>query len=115
MIGISTPTFDAAGARVLSANANPWNGRRRVSRTATLDGGVVVTDMGYADGDRDITVTETDPALETVEYVRYICETYGVVVVSMADGLYYAAPKRFEVRDGGKSLVFELMITEKIT
>lgn len=118
MIGISTKVYDTAGARLFMATdmeiemANR-SGARRVSRTPTLDGGVVVSDTGYADGDRDFIVTELNAAKEAVDYAQYIVENYGLINVATRDGVYTAVPESYNISRGTLSL--RLLITEKLS
>ncbi len=117
MIGISTQIFDLEGARIFRTNRDAdlknRQGGRRVSRTATLDGGVVITDTGYVDGDRDLIIEEPQASVESVAFARYIIEHYGLVNVMTDDGAYEAAPGSYKVDDG--LLTIKMMITEKIS
>jgi len=56
MIAISKVTQDSGGALVLDElhRSKMYDGRARVSRSATLDGGVVIDHQGYVAGDRTI-------------------------------------------------------------
>jgi hypothetical protein len=113
MIGIASTIFDTNGARLFNANpaedAKNRAGERRISRTATLDGGVSVTDFGYSDGDRDVNIAEDPTTQEAVEFARYITETYNRVTVAMEDGAYEAAPKSYGISDGKLSMKLYLI------
>lgn len=118
MIGVSTPIFDIEGARIFrraapASDQDNRQGSRRVSRTKTLDGGVVITDGGYCDGDRDIAIEEPEASLAAVEFARYVVETYSDVMVTMDDGVYNAAPQSYELKAG--TLVLKLWIMEKLS
>jgi hypothetical protein len=113
MIGISTQTYDIVGSRIFPlADVAHRAGKRRVSRTATLDGGVSVYDTGYSDSDRDITVREPDATAEAIEFARYIVETYGLVNLSMDDGAYEGVPESYLIDSYGV-LELRVLITEK--
>lgn len=119
MIGISTQIYDLEGARIfedLDPGKEQKNrrGERRVTRTATLDGGVSIADMGYSDGDRTITVMELAASLEAVEFVEYICRNYTLVTVTAEDGAYSAAPETHAVGEDG-TLTFTLLVKEKMS
>ena len=72
MIGLSTITFDLDGARIFSGDRNAElknrKGDRRISRTATLDGGVLIADLGFSDGDRTLSAIELDATQKTVDF-----------------------------------------------
>lgn len=72
---------------------------RRVSRTATLDGGVALTDQGYSDGDRTLVITARGTE-EQAENVAYLLRNYSTVTVSVADGCYLAALSNLTYVDG---------------
>jgi len=117
MIGMASIIFDESGARIFQGTAEKESenrqGSRRVSRTATLDGGVAVSDMGYSDGDREFKVREPKTSVETIEFARYMTETYQEVTITTEDGAYTAVPKSYRVTNG--ELIMELLITEKIS
>ena len=52
-ISITTPEYDTLGMVQIASLPNSELGlmRRRATKTQTLDGGVVVNDFGYSDGD----------------------------------------------------------------
>ena len=114
MIGISTPIFDLAGARIFrQVDVANRTGARRVSRTATLDGGVSVYDTGYSDSDRDCTVTEPDAGIDAVEFAKRIVETYDLITLSMEDGAYEGIPESYRMNGG--DLEMKVLITEKLS
>ncbi|MEI7635871.1 MAG: hypothetical protein WCJ37_01085 [Syntrophus sp. (in: bacteria)] len=119
MIGISTQTYDIAGARVFrrserTAGLGNMKGSRRVTRTATLDGGVAIYDTGYSDSDRDIVATEPDADVSCIDFARYIVTMYGLVTVTMEDGVYTGVPETYQVnRDG--ALEMKILLTAKLS
>jgi hypothetical protein len=117
MIGVATVTFDAEGARIFRATRpyEPENrqGSRRVSRTATLDGGVAISDMGYSDGDRDVSIRENKASSDAVAFARRMTEVYQTVTITTDDGAYLAAPRSYRVSGG--ELIMEMLIIEKIS
>ena len=118
MIGISTQTYDLAGARVFrntdrNEDLRNRKGERRVSRTATLDGGCLIADMGYSDGDRTIRIEEPQASIEAVDFARYIVEHYTSVVIATEDGAYQAAPESYEVKYG--VLTMTLLVKTKLS
>jgi len=99
MIGISTLVYDLNGFRIFpdeildpqKSNENlKWS--RRVSRTATLDGGVAVYDTGYAPGDRDITIRVPGGPREIVDWMAYMAKTYTEIVISTDESVFKGVP-----------------------
>jgi hypothetical protein len=116
MIGISTITFDLDGAFIFCNIHEDIKNRaaaRRISRTATLDGGAVITDGGYSDGDRTITIKQKNCAKEDVDFAKYIIENYALVVLTTEDGVFTAAPESYNV--DYEVLSIKLLIKSKIS
>ena len=111
-IGLSAINFDPDGARLMPLLNDPavlHTGARRAARTATLDGGCVVYDTGYADADRSITV-ETDGRYQG--WIEYMVRAYRTVRFASVDGVFLAVPARHSMRDGRS--IINLDIIEKI-
>jgi hypothetical protein len=118
MIGVATTIFDVSGARIFNGGnqekvADNRKGSRRVVRTATLDGGVAVSDLGYSDGDRDVEIQEAEATAAAVDFAKYIVENYGRVVVSTPDGAYEAAPDSYSLASG--VLTLKVLIISKLS
>jgi len=95
IIGISPLLYDPVGALLLNcvdAASDTGNYTRRVTRTKTLDGGVVLFDGGYTPGDRTVTVQLDAPSQLTVDAVRYVFQAYAKVLLFLSDGAFIAAP-----------------------
>jgi hypothetical protein len=118
MIGLATKTYDIDGARIFetdrAADQSNRQGSRRQSRTATLDGGVSIYDTGYSDGDRTVTLVEPNAPPESIDYARYLCETYSLVIVSMDDGVYEAAGPAYGVSEDGE-LTVTMLVKSKLS
>ncbi|MBN1664834.1 MAG: hypothetical protein JW943_14635 [Deltaproteobacteria bacterium] len=59
IIGIASQQYDIDGAFIVSPSPESTSlrgGQRRITRTKTLDGGVVITDGGLSDGDRTLEI-----------------------------------------------------------
>jgi len=110
MIGLSTRTFDLAGAiiiRELPGESDLEVFERRLSKTATLDGGVVVEDRGYTHGDRTFTVVApTSIALR--DALSYLTQSYSELVVSTAGGVFLAHPLRCLVARERTTMILEV-------
>jgi hypothetical protein len=116
MIGISTIIIDPDGARyferrelAMSSVLGNRSGSRRVSRTATLDGGCTVTDAGYAVADKTIRIECPNPSIEIVEFMAYIVQNYNTVLVCTEEGAFTGNPERFEVSE--KAAQLTILIT----
>ena len=117
MIGLSTITFDLDGALIIDTDRNEdvrnIKAERRISRTATLDGSVLIADMGYTDGDRTITVVENKTSQATIAFIQYIFQYYSLIVATTDDGAYEVAPERYSV-DNGK-LTASFLVSSKLS
>jgi hypothetical protein len=113
VISVTAQTYDASGAVVLRGlpGSDLLNGARRVTRHSTLDGGVLLNDLGFAHGDRDLVlsgqVTETE---ETSLW--YLFRTYSTVSVATKEGLFSCGMRDFQSKNGDMSLTF--LVKEKL-
>lgn len=89
---ISALTFDPAGRVALDLLPESDSGelRRRVSRVATLDGGVAINNFGFTDADRTVRLRYRRRP-ETVKGLERMFRLYAFVRLVMADGVYRAA------------------------
>jgi len=114
MTVLSALTFDPLGVVELDvlASSNFGNQRRRMNRVATLDGGVVFNDFGYAEGDRTITLawTVTDPAIEAA--VARLVQLYARVRVATPAGLFLAALETYT--PGAEESTLTLLVADKL-
>ena len=101
-IVLSSRVFDLDGYVPLrvQANSQQFDKVRRVTRTATLDGGAFITDFGYTDSDR--TMTFQIPALDRDGQiaVERMMRTYAEIGVSTYDGFYVGVMAGTQVRNG---------------
>jgi len=91
-IGLKKATADSASAVLIRDDS--WctvkEYSARVMRTATLDGGAVIENLGYSDGDRNITiVTEAHP--DIIAKIKSLIVDELFIIVSTRDGVYYGA------------------------
>jgi len=115
MASISTQIADTAGSILLRLDMGKsklGEMARRVSRTATLDGGAVVVDSGFSHGDRTLVLsgrlTETD---ETT--LKTLMQTYSLVTLAIPDGAYSGVIERLTVNHGAVEIRF--LIKEKVS
>lgn len=115
MISISAPTFDLNGSLLLTRvfKSDLDSGSRRVTRTATLDGGVALADMGYAHGDRTLRLVAGGVTRETVEQAAYLQRNYPLLLVATMEGVFLGAIESLSVRGGDLSLNY--LVKEKLT
>lgn len=115
-IGISTSVFDADGARAVAVDSktffNADSGSRRITRTATLDGGSTIYDTGFAAGDLTINVTSITDSKDIGDWFAYIVKNYNSVNVVTPRGMFYAVPQKWNINNGLP--VLTLMITEQV-
>lgn len=115
MISLCARLFDPLGQ--LTANEGPGqelaSGTRRVTRTATLDGGAAIVDGGFADADRTLQVAiqnvsqaQADAAARLVRYHPYIS-------VSVRDGCYLGVPETHGVQ--GNTLRMQILIVSRLS
>lgn len=102
MISITTPDYDLNGCVyfVPAAGSKLRDNARRLSRTATLDGGCSITDQGFSHGDRTLDVRKTGVSENISDTLWYIFRTYSRVRVSLPDGCYSAAIKSVRMDKG---------------
>jgi hypothetical protein len=103
MIGLAAEFYDLDGDIVLRmphSSTNIDDKARRATRIATLDGRAVLSDLGYTDGDRDLSITlqgysEADKAV-LERLVRY----HSTIIISLPDGCYQGSPQSLRLRAG---------------
>lgn len=111
-IAISSITYDPFGSRILPVLRDVTAlraGARRATRTATLDGGCVVYDTGYAVADRR---HDVDLDAAHLAFIEHIVQTYRLVHVSTTDGFFVAIPTRYAGQ--GERVRLTLEYTEQI-
>jgi hypothetical protein len=114
MISLATQVFDLAGAVLLARTQESETAEvsRRVSRTATLDGGAVVTDGGCSPADKTLRVVAQQIDEETFLAVKYLVENYSQIMVSTRDGIFLGAPDKLTV--DGNRLQLSVLVTEEL-
>lgn len=88
MISITMQTADINGHVILDDGDSKLGAvSARVSRTATLDGGCVITHSGLSQGDRTFRISTTI-AEDQKTAIEYINENATMVTISCAEGLF---------------------------
>lgn len=114
MIVLSAAEFDPQGVLILDPHrlgegTEIESGGRRLSRTATLDGGVSVHDGGFSHGDRDLAIEIPLAAQAEIEAARRLGERYPRIHVSMRDGYYEGVLASWDYRAGTLTLTVRLI------
>jgi hypothetical protein len=95
VISLAAQTYDLNGAIMLRNvrldTSGLFNLSRRVNRSATLDGGAYIDDLGYSDGDRAVDVVLADPTEAQADTLEYLIRNYGILTVVLPDGAYEGA------------------------
>ena len=113
MVIISTVTANVNGGIQLQEEPGSrfYDCDARVSRTKTLDGGVVITHNGVVQGDRTLRVAATLTEADTL-LLRDIFEEETEVTLACVDGLFRGALERLSGDEGRIELTF--LVKEKI-
>jgi len=117
-MGISTLIYDLDGARTFYVSGKSAEsmgfGRRRVTRTKTLDGGAVVYDAGFSYSDLEWNVSmQANPGDGVVAFVRRIVRTYNLIKITNDLGVYTAVPSAYE--EGNGVITLKALIMSKLT
>jgi len=116
MIGLSSLEFSLTGSVILEradTKSRLWDRARRVTRTATLDGSAVLTDIGYTDSDRTLTIVEPKASEATVGLVAALQEDYSTILLTTREGAFRGAIKTMGVQDGDLTITF--LVIEKMS
>jgi len=102
MISISTTTFNETGNVIIheSGNSKLNDKEARVSRSATLDGGVYINHSGFAVGDRTLGVRSSRISLIDTAVLTMIFEQYTTVLIALHDGLYLGTISKMTAENG---------------
>ena len=115
-IGIANYAYDIDGALLIHpvpGENDTRSGVRRVTRTATLDGGCVVVDGGVSDSDRTLDLS-VESAKDLWEAVWALFNSAVSVVVSTDDGCYLAKLEKVSEKDAriNLSILIQARISE---
>jgi hypothetical protein len=87
--------------------------RRRLSRSATMDGGCVITDSGISNGDRTISFTAPNVERAVSDLLWSIFEDNSMVMLSTAEGVFSGYMESVSI--DGTSVEISFMVYEKLT
>jgi hypothetical protein len=93
-IGITSKLFDFAGHFIF--RPDPIRTRtsaisRRISRTATLDGGATIVDNGYTPSDATFELVPDIETKELIDGLKRLVMLHSEIIVSTADGVFLGA------------------------
>ena len=109
MITISAPSYALTGTVVLQEELNNSDLRtvtRRVSRSQTLDGGAVIDDAGFSDGDRTIVFSIRQCTEIQYTTLEQFVELYERLLLATVDGVFYGSIEQMSVRGGKVQIRF---------
>jgi len=93
MISLSATSYDPQGVLAIRQRfTNPYQGQRRGTVTATLDGGCSVYDGGFSITDQSYTLTMRAPSPSTLITLQYLVAYYSQVILSCESGVFTAIP-----------------------
>lgn len=116
LVAISSVEFSATAHLLFEAaeDSDIENTSRRVSRTATLDGGCLITDDGFSNADTTFNLASKDPLSEyDLAILRTLHQDHSLVVASLPTGVYKGVISRFKTVKGLASLT--ILAKEKLS
>lgn len=115
-ISLCTTLFNLTGDVLLNASEESDFTflSRRLTRTATLDGGAVIVDNGFtaSDGTIKIIIDPSQNSIDIYAQVAGIIKQFGMVTVANADGLFLAAIET--VTNAKTTLTINLLIKSQL-
>ncbi len=114
-IGLASRLYDSAGALMvdpLPEDTQIRENTRRLTRTKTLDGGVVITDSGFSHGDRtfDLVIAST-PALWSVLWSLFQNSSW--ITVATEESCFLAKMEDLKERSG--KITMKILVSEVLT
>jgi len=99
MISINTTTSDTNGSILINTVADIRDNTARISRTKTLDGGVVINNSGFSAGDMTLRISERISESKAA-VLWYIFQNYTSILLSTNAGLFLAAIQSLKPNNG---------------
>jgi len=96
MISISAPTYDLNGNVIIvdDAQTKEPDLKRRVTRTATLDGASTISDMGYSDSDGVYNIKSN---YVDVDKLKNLIQNYSLLTLSTKNGVFSGVISKMNV------------------
>ena len=111
-IALAAKTFDILGDIVFmhpGGDSALRNKSRRATRIATLDGGAVLSDLGYTDGDRDMSIVINPVSEAQATVIEQLVRYHAEIFVTMDDGCYLASLASVRYVGGRATLTVRLI------
>lgn len=114
-VHICSRLFDPLGwAQFVPLPSNAEGGlARRVTRVATLNGGVAVSDRGFSEGDRTLVYRFKPVSADHNARLMRLVRLHQTVSVATADGVYESVPQSFD--PGNSENRFTLLVIRKLS
>ena len=114
MLSISAQTFDINGNITLKIlpDSEIQTVSRRVSRTATLDGGVSLVDMGYTDSDREFSIKINEIPEQDLSNLKRMMKQYALLSFSSNEGFFTGVISKMNTNL--IPMTFTVLIKEKL-
>ncbi|SEM55641.1 hypothetical protein SAMN04489760_1222 [Syntrophus gentianae] len=114
-IGLASRLYDSDGALIvdpLPEDTQIRENTRRLTRTKTLDGGVVITDSGFSHGDRtfDLAIAST-PALWS--FLWSLFQNSSWITVTTDEACFLAKMEDLKERNG--KITMKILVSEVLT
>jgi len=95
MISLTTPTYDIQGDLIINTDPKTTFGTlsRRNTRTATLDGESVLTDLGYSYSDMVLTIEASVISQGNIDHLKYLLINHPVLYISTKEGVFLGTIK----------------------
>jgi hypothetical protein len=114
-INLGTTLYDLDGSIAIDVSNDSFDGitSRRVSRVATLDRGVAVSDGGYAEGDRTLDYTWRTVSKDHNDSVERLVKVYPELWVSTSSGVFLVSPSNFTA--GAEESTIQFLVKSRIS
>jgi hypothetical protein len=115
LIAITAVNFSLSGNVLFDATEDSDVGTtvRRVSRTATLDGGAVLSDMGFSHADRTFRINSKGPlSQDDVGILRTMHREHSLVNCAIPEGVFQGVVNQF--RDDSGFVEMSFLVKAKI-
>lgn len=105
-ISLSTQTFDPAGLLMLRYDPESSTSDlvRRVSRTATMDGGCTFDDLGFSWSDIDLSLRFSAISSEQESALAYLVKSYGLLTAVTNQGAFTVLVESYSFREGAAEI-----------
>lgn len=116
LISITAINYSLTGEVLFDAaeDSDIENTTRRVGRTATLDGGCLITDGGFSDADRTFKISSKSPLPDSqVAMLRTFHQDHSLVSVALPGGVYKGVIQQF--RNANNAVSLNILCKEKIS